>query len=116
MGWVNFIVVPDLKLVVETSRNVNELEEWLEKSIDDILNFEDCIEVVEERKLQDVTITDFSTMVRSLNLVSMLSKMYTDSFFLYWLEKSKIEYQVVSEYSFDREKFEKDGFTIWSGE
>ena len=117
MGWVNYIIIPKLKLVIETSRYTEELDESVENAMDEILEFIEKQPVdismdLFHKKYNDLTLGDLEILLRAFRLVYLVSGEDFDKILLYWLRRKNINYEIVSEYNFNKEKYKKEGYLI----
>ena len=110
MGWINYLIIPSWKIAIEMTRHVDELEDYIEEALDEILEMED-IEYMDEVKVKDLTISDLAELYNSHQILSKLVTI-DDAivFLLYFLKKRGIEYEIVSEFEFDKNKYK--GFKI----
>ena len=117
MGWVNYIIIPKLKLVIETSRYTEELDESVENAMDEILEFIEKQPVdismdLFHKKYNDLTLGDLEILLRAFRLVYLVSGEDFDKILLYCLRRKNINYEIVSEYNFNKEKYKKEGYLI----
>jgi hypothetical protein len=113
MGWSNYIVIPSLKIAVETSRHVQDLLDWQEKTLDNILDNEDEGFDPSEVKLEDLNLEHLSILVDAYSQLGKLKTLqHKDELLIYWLKKSEMDYELVSEHSFEAKDYEKKGFKI----
>lgn len=115
MGWSNYIIIKDWKIVIETSREVDELEDYIKESLDKILDDDTYIDMsTSDLKVSDITVADLCTMASAYDNVSSITCMNTDKLFLYWLKNRGIEHEIKSEYNIDLKKYKEDGYKIVS--
>ena len=114
MGSTNFIVVPKMKVVIETSRDVNEIEDYIAKTLDELLfdEIESSDEYIEEVKIKEINIRNLTTLFRGYKLATNLEMMDFNKLFLYWLTKRNIEYKIESEYVIKLDEYRTQGYTI----
>lgn len=115
MGWTNFIVIPKLRLIIETSRHLDDLHDYRKEVLD---YFSDEDNTPDE----DISIGDISVKKLSVSNLTLLYNIYeksdklfgiyTDEFILYWLKSRNIKYEIISEHNIDLELYEKDEYTI----
>lgn len=103
MGWSNYIIIPKLKLIVETTRNINELHDYQKKALDYLTDEERIYDTDEEQEvgdipIQDVTVQDISLLYTIYDQANKISEMEPDKFFLYWLESKGIDYEILTEF------------------
>ena len=112
MGWTNYIIIPKWKLAIEVPRSVEDLESYEREAIEKLLSFCDEVDVFEilEKKYKDITLSDLRVMLNGLKILSNFESMNVESLLLYYLEVGKIEYEVVSEFDFEKRNLK--GFTI----
>jgi hypothetical protein len=113
MGWVNYIVIEKLKLAIEISRSVEEISEWETKAID-YLTDEERYDDNEagQVELSKINIDTLTNIYNTYSKASSMAGMYPDKFLLYWLDSRGIEYEVISEYTKNREALISEGYTI----
>ena len=115
MGWSNFIIIPKLKLVVETSRYVD-----VEDSVHFFDNLKELIQESEkipieifDVKYSDMTISDVSKIVSVAEKSSYtFSDFDRDLLLLAWLEYNNMDFEIVSEFNFNEQKYKKGGYKI----
>lgn len=113
MGWSNYIIIADWKLVIETNRDVNELEDYRSSALDRIIDDEniddtDMINV----KLNELTVGNLAILLNSYTNMSDLVGIEPDKLFLYWLESRSIEYDIKSEHNINTDEFKEKGYII----
>ena len=121
MGWSNYIVIPRWKLLIEVSRDVNDLADYEKAAIDEIigsdsLDFDthfDGEDVVEMGNvpISEITIRDLAELYKRHDIVQSLAGMDYNKLFLYWLKSRGIDFGVKSEYTIDIKEYVKDGYT-----
>lgn len=121
MGWSNYIVIPKWRLLIEVSRDVNELADYEQAAMDKIIDGEslDCEthfdgeDVVEMGNvpISQVTIRDLSELYKRHDIVQSLAGMDYNKLFLYWLKSRGIDFSVQSEYSLDVKEYIKEGYS-----
>ena len=120
MGWSNYIVIPKLKLLIEVSRNVEDIEDYEEAAIDKVID-EDNIDydahcegenVIDmgDVSISKITIKDLTELYKSYDMVQSLSGMDYNKLLLYWLKGRDIEFSVKSEYDVDVIECIKEGY------
>ena len=119
MGWTNFIIISKLKLVIETSRNINELDDYRKKAIDyltDEERYEDGEEYIENKNIKNISIKDLTRLFNTYEQANNIVGMEPDKFFLYWLKSKGIDYEIKSEFEIhdngELEKLKNDGYKI----
>jgi hypothetical protein len=113
MGWSNYIIVEDWKMIIETSREVGELEDYIKKSLGKMTSDENDLDVsISDLKVSEMTIKDLCALASAYENASSIASMDTDKLFLYWLEGKEIEYQIKSEFNLDLKKYKEDGYKI----
>lgn len=103
MSWSNYIIIPKLRLIVETGRNINELQDYQKKALDYLTDEERLFDIDEEREIgniitKDISIKDLTVLYSIYEQASKISEMETDRFLLYWLESKGIDYEILSEF------------------
>jgi len=113
MGWVNFIVVPKLKLAVETSRHLDELHDFRIEAMEKLFkDEEESLLDMLEKKYSDLTLEDLNNLINMAKITDKLMDIELDELLLLWLHFKDIKYEIVSEYNFDKEKAKKEGYVI----
>lgn len=107
MGWTNFIIIPKLKLIVETSRYLDEdkadrFSESLEKLINKVEDFN--FEIL-ETKYSDLSVNDLSKIVNLASSCWFLDELNLDILLLAWLKKENIDFNIVSEFDFEEKDY-----------
>lgn len=116
MGWSNYIIISEWKMMIETSRNVNELEDYIANSLDYIVdedNIGDDVDMANV-KLSELTLGNLAILLNSHTNMSAIVCTEPDKLFLYWLEGKDIKYEIKSEYNIDLKKYKEDGYKIIS--
>lgn len=120
MGWSNFIIIEDWKILIESSREVGELEDYIKESLDKIISDTTDIDIsISDLKVSDITLKDLCVLASAYENVSALAYMNVDKLLIYWLECREIEYDIKSEYNLDIEEYKEKGYNIirrWSSE
>lgn len=106
MGWTNFIVISKLRLVVEVSRNVDDLLGYERRALDLLLEEDSefdgfCEEpIIEDKRVNELTIADVSILFEAKKISRALKGIDCAKLLLYWLSWRDIEYEIINEYSF----------------
>lgn len=131
MGWVNFVIIKDLKLVVEAPRSVRPdegLQQYVEKVLDgevaDVSEDEFIsLDELEDKPCTQITVLELSKLIKVYNDFRTLQEVSYAEHLLYWLKKSGIAYEMISESALlSTEKKEEllkeigDFLTVCSGE
>ena len=113
MGWTNYIVIPKLKLVVETSRYVDEVDEYFVnafKQLEVYVDAEDYIDI-SEIKVKDLNLKVLSELIKAYDIYIKLSGWeYPEKILLLFLELRNIDYEIIPEWDFKEKKYK--GYTI----
>lgn len=119
MGWTNFIIVPKLKLVIEISRHIDEIDDYQVKALNyltDEERYENDDNYIENKNIKSISVKDLTKLFSTYEQANNLAGMEPDKFFLYWLRNKKIDYEIKSEFQVnenkDLEKYKNDGWTI----
>lgn len=112
MGWSNYIIVEDWKMIIEISREIDNLEDYITESIDKMVNSDAEDVNISDLKVSDITVKDLCVLASAYDNASSLAYMETDKLFLYWLETKDIGYEIKSEYGLDLKKYKEDGYKI----
>ena len=113
MGWSNYLIVPELKLVVKISRHI-QFEDYEEKALDSIFNDHDDFASMEPcKKVTDLSVKDLGTMMKAYDdLMSIYCIGDPVELLMYWLKKKGIDYEIKHEDDIDLNTLEELGFTI----
>lgn len=128
MGWVNYIKIPRLKLLVEVPRNIRrdlvnydnetikEILQFADESIDDISpdleqNYDN--DSMLDMKIGDLITADFCVLIRAFRLLVQVPQT-ADEFFLYWLGGRGLSYEIISMYNdfITEKRYEREGYSI----
>ena len=120
MGWTNFIIIPKLKLIIEISRQIDEISDYQKNALNFLTDEERIYEIeeynIENKYSKDLTIKDLTQMFSVYEQANGISGMESDKFFLYWLETKGIEYIIESEFTIKEnnklESYKNEGYTI----
>lgn len=113
MGWINFIIIPNFKVAIETSRNINEINDYEIKALNYLIDEERYNdEDIGNVNLKSLTVKMLSTLFNSYKQSSNLAGFESDKFLLYWLTTRNISFEIKSEHSADKDELKKDGYII----
>ncbi len=120
MGWTNFIIIPKLKLIIETSRQIDEIPDYQKNALNFLTDEERIYEIeeydIENKYTKDLTVKDLTQIFSVYEQANNISGMESDKFFLYWLETKGIDYEIESEFVIKEnnklESYKNDGYTI----
>ena len=118
MGWSNYIIIDSLKIVVETNREVGDIEMYREEALDKIINTEedtyinDKILDIENVKISELSIGHISILHDAFNDISSIYGMHIDKFLLFWLKKKGIKFEVESENSINIQEYKDNGYIV----
>lgn len=110
MGWSNYIIIEDWKMIIETNREVDNLEDYIKESLDKMINNEEENVDISNLKVSDITIKDLCTLASAYDNASSLAFIAVDKLFLFWLEGKGIKYEIKQEHGFDFKKYEEGGY------
>ena len=110
MGWSNYIIVEDWKMIIETSREVDNLEDYIKESLDKMINNDTEDIDISSLKVSDITIKDLCTLASVYENASSLAFMGIDKLFLFWLESKEIKYEIKQEHGLDFKKYKEGGY------
>lgn len=121
MGWSNYIIIDDFKLIVEISRDVdnianyevNALTKLIDAYQDDNIVTDNGIDM-QDIKISDMTIGNLTTLYNVYKNANDICEMQIDKFLLYWLKHRKINYNIKSEYNIDIQGYIDEGYNILS--
>ena len=122
MGWSNYIIIPDLKLVIEVTRDVSDIEDFECDAVGNSIsedNFEhtdhvegeDAIDI-EDVPIHKITIKDLAELHRRYDMIQSLTGMDYNKLLLYWLKKREIEFNIRPEHGINLKEYEKEGYNI----
>lgn len=113
MGWTNFIIIEKWKMLIESNRSVEELEDYIKEALEKIISDNTDIDIsTSDLKISDVTVKDLCLLASAYENASALYGLEIDKLFLYWLENRDIEYEIKSEYNIKIEEYENKGYNI----
>ena len=113
MGWSNYIIIEDWKMMIETNRAVNELEDYIKQSLDKMIENDTDIDVcISDLKFSDITVKDLCILATVYENASSFAHMEIDKLFLYWLESKDIKYGIQSEFNVDIKQYIEKGYKI----
>ena len=114
MGWSNYVIVEDWKMIIETHREVGELEDCIKESLDKMMiNHDIDIDIcMSDLKVSDITVKDLCVLSSAYDNASSLAGMGIDKLFLYWLDSKNIKYDIKSEFNVDLEEYKEKGYRI----
>lgn len=113
MGWSNYIIIEDWKMMIETNREVGELENYIKESLDKMIGNDTYIdESASNLKVSEITIKELCALASVYDNASSLACIEIDKLFLYWLEGKDIEYDIKSEFNLDLKKCKEQGYKI----
>ena len=118
MGWSNYIIVDSLKIVVETNREVQDLEMYREDALNKIINTEEDnyidekIVDIENIKISEMTVGHLSILYDAFNDISNIYGMHIDKFLLFCLKKKDINFEIESENSFNVQEYRYKGYIV----
>lgn len=120
MGRSNYIIVDNLKLIVETNREVDHIEDYEENALTKMINSEDdeyCVDEdfidIKDVKIGDITIGNLTSLYNSYKNASVVREMNVDKFLLYWLKSKEIGYKIKSEHNIDIQQYIDNGYAIF---
>ncbi len=88
MGWSNWIVLDDYKIVIEIPRSQEELMDYQVSAMDEILKAELYNEdFMFNRKLKDISLGDLSEILHFYKIKEDLIGVDLDGFLMFWLTK-----------------------------
>lgn len=115
MGWTNFIIIPKLKLVIETNRSINELHDYQKKSLDHLTDEEryEDEQDIGNKNIKNISVKNLSLLFSTYEQANNLAGMEPDKLLLYWLETKGLKYEILSEFQI-KDKLEeyKKEYTI----
>lgn len=110
MGWSNYIIIEDWKMIIETSRAVDELEDYIKESLDKMIHDIDIDVCISDLKVSDITVKDLCILATAYENASSLACMEVDKLFLYWLDSKRIKYDIKSEFNVDLDQYKEKGY------
>ena len=116
MGWSSYIIIPRLKLIVETNREIEDIDFYQKECIDEILDEENIDDGVyadlKNVKIFDITIENLALLYKDHEIMQCIRGIHVDRLFLYWLKVKGIDFDIKSESTIDREKYKSEGYII----
>jgi len=114
MGWINYIIVPSLKLMVVTSRYTDGICDYEMNAINELLDdkhHDDIVCDIGNTKVSDITVKDLTILYDKYEILSSFEDVNADKLFIYWLTSRNIKFEIVAGHNIDIEKYMKDGYT-----
>lgn len=105
MGWVNYVKVPSLKMLVEVDRGLNSV---LYEEFNTDINEEVIVDL--EKNYSDLSLNDLYNLINYYDKSTKI--FYKDELFLYWLESRKISYDIIHESEYYNNKEEYDEWFV----
>ena len=103
------IIVPDLKLIIET--DTDHIEHYEEEALTKLIQNTDSEDIeLDSTKINNFTVTEICSLASAYNIVSNLNGIEIDKLFLYWLDNKNIEYTI--DYDIDVGEYEKEGYCL----
>lgn len=115
MGWVEYIIIKRLNLIIEVPRGFSDGLPEYKKTVLDRLIDEDERELIEldDIRAKDITVGDIKKFAKAVDFCNETVGCFEyDHFFVYWLIKRGIEYRIISELDKEWEMFDKTGYVI----
>lgn len=117
MGWSNFIIIDTLKLVIETNREVDDIEDYEKDALSKMTDIDEFYDMDTDIDMQDIKINEISignlaVLYNAYKNASSITDMHRDKFLLYWLTVKEIEYDIKSEHNIDLEYYIENGYNI----
>lgn len=122
MGWSNYIIIPEWKVLVEVPREIDDLGEYIYTALENVIDEENTdnrtylegenIIDMSDVQINNITIRDLVELYKSYDIVQSLAGISYDRFFLFWLKKRDIEFSIESEYMVKEKEYEKQGYQI----
>lgn len=121
MGWSNYIVIPRWKLLIEVSRDINEIADYEKTALDKIIDGDDNLDYethfdgesvvdMENVPVGQITIRDLAELYKRYDIVQSLAGIDYNKLLLYWLKSRGIDFSIKSEYDFDVDKYVEEGY------
>ena len=107
MGWSNYIIIPNLKLAIEISRSIDTLEYYEEEAIQKALDYQE--DELPQKQATKLTLSEMSSMAEAVKILNNIPEDST-ILFLFWLKKQNIEFEIISEFDFNKRKDEFKDF------
>jgi len=122
MGWSNYIIIKKWKILIEVSRDIDDIADYesiaIEKAISEnsadermYMQGENIIDMGDVA-INKITIRDISELYKAYDIVQSISGMSNDKLFLFWLKNRGIDFTVESEHNIDKKEYEKEGYLI----
>lgn len=113
MGWSNYIIIEDMKLVIETNRNVEELEEYKKTALDDVIRESpDELPDMDDVKVIGMTLKDLKILYTAYDRMLSIAGFEYDKLLLFWLENREIYYEIKSEHQIDIDEYKNNGYNV----
>lgn len=113
MGWSNYIIVPNMKMAIETSRHVEELEEYKKVALEEAISeAPDELAEMDNVKVTEMTLKDLKILYTAHERMLNIAGFDHDKLLLFWLEHRCIDYEIKSQYQIDIEEYKNNGYNI----
>lgn len=105
MGWVNYVKIPKLKMLIEVSRHLNDV---LNEGFNTDINKEKSIDL--DKKYDELSINDLYELIKYYGNSTKIFD--NDELLLYWLKSRNLKYEVINEFEYDNNKDEYKDWTM----
>ena len=111
MGWKNYVVIPEWKLVFGISRHVDyDVTDF------EILMNEYHTESSMNDEIKNLTVNGLTNILRDAQKFDEVRDLceHTDNLLIMWLKLSRIEFNIISEFdeNFNLDQLEEEGYKI----
>ncbi len=114
MGWSNYIVIDEQKIIIEVSRNIRKdmVHDIIDK-IPQLFNYKEELEGQEINYTDKInerakdTLKQIAYNTYDILISSMEEYWFYDIMFMIWLKKRNIEYRFISEFELEDDKANK---------
>lgn len=104
MGWVNYIVIKDLKIMIQTSRYIdNETFDYTSENINGLVKeMEEFNPEILEKKFSEMTLIDLASLIKITDKTTVFQELDYTYFLLMFLKARKKEFEIISEFDLDK--------------
>lgn len=117
MGWSNYVIVPTLKLLIEVSRDVDNIKDYeiedINKAIgEENLYYEDDSVDMGNIKINDITIKDLTFLYDGYKIVQAIAGLNANKLLLFWLKSREIDHEVKSQFDINIDELKTEGYVL----
>ena len=116
MGWVNYVVVPEHKVMFEVSRYLDD--DYTDEYFEAYIRLKELVEEIDLYEslrvpLSEIKASDFGKIVYAIeNIFHFIVGLEPEHFLLLYLKAMGVEYYVISEFELEANREAYKGFKI----